>query len=109
MQFAIRKTLVLFMLAIGSLGIGLALTAGPSVVGLGQSAYAGEDGCDDDDCSTGTTSDSGGSPSGGVNTGGGGTAEPAGSNVPVLPIALGAAGAVAGGSLLVRRFAKQAD
>jgi hypothetical protein len=85
----------------------LALVAATSVGGLslGSAAYAGEDG--DGDTSTTaprSSSDSGGSPSGGVNTGGGGTA---GSDASTLPIALGGLGALAGGSLLLRRFARE--
>jgi hypothetical protein len=91
----------------------LALVAVTSICGLslGGAAYAGED--DDDDTSTAapsssgvisSNSDSGGSPSGGVNTGGGGTA---GSDASALPIALGGLGALAGGSVLFRRFARE--
>jgi hypothetical protein len=109
MEFVFKRTLVLFMLVAGFLVVGLAVTSSPSL-SLGQAAYAGEDGCDDDNScggGGGGSSDSGGSPSGGVNTGGGGTAASDESGIPVLPIALGGLGAVAGGSLLLRRFAKQ--
>jgi hypothetical protein len=107
MEFAFKRTLVMLMLVAGFLVVGVAVTS-TSSLSLGQAAYAGEDGCDDDQsCGGGSSSDTGGSPSGGVNTGGGGTAGSDRSGVPVLPIALGGLGAVAGGSLLVRRFAKQ--
>ena len=98
MELVVKKTFIM-----------LALVAATSIGGLslGSAAYAGED--DGDDTSTvapssGSSSDSGGSPSGGVNTGGGGTA---GSDASTLPIALGGLGALAGGSLLLRRFARQ--
>jgi hypothetical protein len=106
MEFALKRTLVMLMLVVGFLVVGVAMTTAPSL-NLGQAAYAGEDGCDDEDSCGGSNSDSGGSPSGGVNTGGGGTAGSDRSGAPVLPIALGGLGAVAGGSLLVRRLAKQ--
>jgi hypothetical protein len=85
----------------------LALVAATSVGGLslGSAAYAGEDdGGDTSTTAPRSSSDSGGSPSGGVNTGGGGTA---GSDASTLPIALGGLGALAGGSLLRRRFARE--
>jgi hypothetical protein len=85
----------------------LALVAATSVGGLslGSAAYAGEDdGGDTSTTAPRSSSDSGGSPSGGVNTGGGGTA---GSDASTLPIALGGLGALAGGSLLLRRFARE--
>jgi uncharacterized membrane protein len=85
----------------------LALVAAISVGGLslGSAAYAGEDdGGDTSTTAPRSSSDSGGSPSGGVNTGGGGTA---GSDASTLPIALGGLGALAGGSLLLRRFARE--
>jgi hypothetical protein len=110
MEFVFKRTLLMLMLAVGFLIVGLAVTSSPSL-SLGQAAYAGEDGCDEDNScgggGGGGGSDSGGSPSGGVNTGGGGTAASDESGAPVLPIALGGLGAVAGGSLLLRRFAKQ--
>lgn len=109
MELVFKRTFIMLMLVATFLLVGLAATSAGGL-SLGHAAYAGEDDGDDDDDTSDTlrsgssSSDSGGSPAGGVNTGGGGTA---GSDASALPIALGGLAALAGGSLLLRRFVRE--
>jgi hypothetical protein len=107
MELVVKRTLIMLMLVAAFLVAGLTMT-GSGALNLGSgTAYAGEDGCDDDQgCgSSGSSSgsDTGSSPSGGVNTGGGGLAD--GSGPSTWPIALSGLGALGAGTLLVRRLA----
>jgi hypothetical protein len=109
MELVFKRTVILLML-LGTFLIAGAAMTGVGALNLGGVAYAGEDDDDDDDGDdvtggsvTSGGGDTGSSPSGGVNTGGGGLAD---SDPSALPIALGGLGALAGGTLLLRRRAQ---
>jgi uncharacterized membrane protein YgcG len=109
MELVFKRTLIMLMLVAAFLIAGMAAT-GVGTLNLGSgTAYAGEDGCDDDENCGGSSggssggSDTGSSPHGGVHTGGGGLA--GGSGPSTWPIALTGLGALGAGTLLVRRLA----
>jgi hypothetical protein len=109
MELVVKRTLIMLMLVAAFLVAGMAATGVGTLNLASGTAYAGEDGCDDDEgCESsgggsGSGSDTGSSPSGGVNTGGGGLAGDSGPST--WPIALGGLGALGAGTLLVRRLA----
>lgn len=115
MELVLKRTLVLVMFIAAFLVMGwlAASGAGSGPILGGGAAHAAVTQGDDDDGGDDDGDDDGGddgrddgqAPAGGVDTGGGGAA--GGDDASSWPLVLGGLGALAGGSVLIRRFAIQ--